>query len=192
MNQPPPPASWTNGSAQFHSTVVTDGARGCSTVSFQLPLVHKNAWRRPDPGVPARFALKTSNVKARRANGLGHERRHQMVNRQTRLHPRPDFRRGNPQRKTPERPSAKRWRKMCRGSTRPWNGNEFRQPGQFAGVAPFIKLGGIVGADEIKQLGTRKTSCAAPQRVNRIGASAAADLRQLPQGRRSVLERSAP
>ena len=36
--------------------------------------------------------------------------------------------------------------------------DEFRQPGQFAGLAPLVQLRRVIGSDQVKQLGLGKAS----------------------------------
>src|ERR1017187_10720765 len=71
-----------------------------------------------------------SAVKPSRANRVGHERRHQMVNRQPGLHPRPDLRRGYFNREAFQNPTAKWFRKFHHRFAGTRNDDKLRQPHQ--------------------------------------------------------------
>ena len=67
-----------------------------------------------------------SNVKPGGANCVGHERRHQVFNRQTGFDSRTDLRRRHVERKTFQHPAAKRRRENRRPAARSRHSDEFR------------------------------------------------------------------
>src|SRR4249919_3094318 len=84
-----------------------------------------------------KIAAPRSKIKLIVADRFGHRRRHERVNRQSRLHSRANLRRRNTEWKTREHPSAKRrWKRHGR-LARTRNGDEFREPREFGCLAPF-------------------------------------------------------